>query len=58
MASLEKIEVQKDFHGNTITFETGKVARQAGGAVIVRSGDSIVLVTAWRETRRMWISCR
>mgnify|MGYP001493740216 CR=1 FL=1 len=52
MASLEKIEVQKDFHGNTITFETGKVARQAGGAVIVRSGDSIVLVTACRGNEK------
>jgi polyribonucleotide nucleotidyltransferase len=32
--------------GRTITFETGKIAKQANGAVIVRSGDSVVLVTA------------
>ena len=29
-----------------ITFETGKLAKQANGAVIVRAGDSMVLVTA------------
>ena len=29
-----------------ITFETGKVARQANGAVIVRSGDTLLLNTA------------
>ena len=30
----------------TITYETGRVAGQAGGAVTVRSGDTVVLVTA------------
>jgi len=29
-----------------ISFETGKLARQAGGAVVVRSGDTMVLSTA------------
>src|SRR5690349_1657966 len=29
-------------------FETGKLAKQAGGSVIVRFGDSVVLVTACR----------
>jgi len=29
-----------------ITFETGRMAKQAGGAVVVRSGDTMVLVTA------------
>ena len=32
----------------TITLETGKLAKQADGAVIVRSGDTVVLVTACR----------
>jgi polyribonucleotide nucleotidyltransferase len=32
--------------GRTISLETGKMAKQANGAVIVRSGDSVVLVTA------------
>ncbi|HUR32429.1 MAG TPA: polyribonucleotide nucleotidyltransferase [Vicinamibacterales bacterium] len=33
---------------SSIRFETGKLAKQAGGSVIVRSGDSVVLVTACR----------
>ena len=32
--------------GRKITFETGKIAKQANGAVVVRSGDSVVLVSA------------
>src|SRR5215472_9198225 len=32
--------------GQIITLETGRMAKQANGAVIVRSGDSVVLVTA------------
>ncbi len=34
--------------GKTLLIETGKLAKQAGGAVTVRSGDSVVLVTACR----------
>src|SRR5262245_58754155 len=32
--------------GREITLETGKLAKQANGAVVVRSGESVVLVTA------------
>ena len=32
--------------GKDITFETGKLAKQADGAVLVRSGDTMVLATA------------
>src|SRR3977135_3128070 len=35
-----------DLNGRKITLETGKIAKQANGAVIVRSGDSVVLVSA------------
>jgi polyribonucleotide nucleotidyltransferase len=38
--------VEVDLDGRKITLETGKVAKQANGAVVVRSGDSVVLVTA------------
>ena len=38
--------VDVDLDGRKITFETGKMAKQANGAVVVRSGDSVVLVTA------------
>jgi polyribonucleotide nucleotidyltransferase len=33
---------------NTLRLETGKLAKQANGSVIVRYGDSVVLVTACR----------
>src|SRR3982750_2748982 len=33
----------------TLRFETGKLAKQADGSVIVRYGDSVVLVTACRS---------
>src|SRR5438093_2611766 len=33
---------------NTLRFETGKLAKQADGAVVVRYGDSVVIVTACR----------
>src|SRR5215217_6223564 len=36
------------FGGKTLTLETGKLAKQADGAVMVRYGDSVVLVTACR----------
>ena len=32
--------------GRVMTFETGRLARQAGGAVVVRLGDTMVLCTA------------
>ncbi len=38
--------VEKDFHGRKFSIESGRVAKQAGGSVIVRFGDSMVLVTA------------
>lgn len=33
-------------NGKRITFETGKIARQAGGAVVARTGDTMILATA------------
>jgi polyribonucleotide nucleotidyltransferase len=38
--------VEIDLGGRQITLETGRMAKQANGAVIVRSGDSVVLVSA------------
>ena len=35
-----------EWGGRTLTLETGKIARQADGAVLVRYGDTIVLCTA------------
>src|SRR4029077_16928533 len=39
-------KVEADFHGRRLSIETGRVARQAGGAVLVQFGDTVVLVTA------------
>src|SRR6202162_2263886 len=43
---IEMHTFEIDLDGKIITLETGKIARQANGAVVVRSGDSAVLVTA------------
>ena len=42
--AYHKVEV--DFNGQPLTIETGKVARQADGAVVVTYGDTKVLCTA------------
>jgi polyribonucleotide nucleotidyltransferase len=39
-------KVEADFHGRQLSIETGKVAKQAGGAALVRFGETVVLVTA------------
>ncbi|HWG55267.1 MAG TPA: polyribonucleotide nucleotidyltransferase [Gaiellaceae bacterium] len=38
--------VAVEIGGKEITFETGRLAKQADGAVVVRSGDTMVLATA------------
>lgn len=38
--------VEHDLHGRKFSIETGRIAKQASGSVVVRSGDSMVLVTA------------
>ncbi len=43
---------ETQFHGRTLTIETGKLARLAGGAVTVRYGDTMVLGTANRSDPR------
>jgi polyribonucleotide nucleotidyltransferase len=37
---------EKEISGRNLSIETGEVAKQAGGAAVVRYGDSVVLVTA------------
>jgi polyribonucleotide nucleotidyltransferase len=38
--------VEIDLKGSKVSIETGKLAKQANGSVVVRSGDAVVLVTA------------
>ena len=44
MFDVSRVSVQ--IGESEISFETGKLARQASGAVVVRSGDTMVLSTA------------
>jgi polyribonucleotide nucleotidyltransferase len=46
MSMFDPKHVSVEVGGREITFETGKLARQAGGAVVVRSGETMVLCTA------------
>lgn len=38
-----------DLDGREIVFESGEIARQAGGAVVVRDGDTVLLATVTSE---------
>jgi len=38
--------VTVDVGGRTLTLETGKIAKQANGAIVARYGDTVVLTTA------------
>jgi polyribonucleotide nucleotidyltransferase len=40
---MNKVEI--DVHGKVFTLETGKIAKQADGAVIAQCGDTVVLAT-------------
>ena len=43
---MEKYKKSWDFHGRTLTVENGEMAKQAGGSVLVRYGDTVVLSAA------------
>ncbi|MGH2956861.1 MAG: polyribonucleotide nucleotidyltransferase, partial [Solirubrobacterales bacterium] len=46
MSMFDVSRVSVEVGGKEISFETGKLARQASGAVVVRAGDTMVLCTA------------
>ncbi len=46
MTMFDVSRVSTEVGGKEISFETGKLARQAGGAVVAQSGDTMVLATA------------
>nr|MBA2637505.1 polyribonucleotide nucleotidyltransferase [Solirubrobacterales bacterium] len=52
MTTSSPTTVNVDISGSEISFETGKLAKQASGAVVVRQGDTMVLCTATRGNRR------
>ena len=43
-------QVQVEIGGRTLTLETGKLAKQANGAILAKYGDTQVLVTACMES--------
>ena len=49
--------VTVEIAGKEISFETGKLAKQASGAVVVRAGDTMVLCTASSAISAMPTSC-
>jgi polyribonucleotide nucleotidyltransferase len=46
MTMFEVSRVSVEIGGKELSFETGKLARQASGAVVARAGDTLVLCTA------------
>src|SRR6195952_390896 len=50
MTEVHKVSVE--IGGTEISFETGKMAKQASGAVVVRAGDTMVLSTATAGNER------
>lgn len=47
---MNKIVEKFELYGKEYTLEYGELAKQAGGAVLVRQGDTVVLVTATAST--------
>ena len=39
-------QVEAQIDGKTISIETGKLAKQAAGSIVIKSGETVVLVTA------------
>src|SRR5829696_3358240 len=52
MSSTNPTTVTVEIAGTEISFETGKVAKQASGSVVVRQGDTVVLATATAGNER------
>jgi polyribonucleotide nucleotidyltransferase len=48
---MQKKVVEVEVGGRTLSMETGRMAKQAGGAVIVRYGDTVLLVTATAQPK-------
>ena len=44
--------VELEVGGKPLRIETGKLAKQAGGAAVVKYGESVVLTTVTRSTPR------
>src|SRR5881296_4686180 len=53
MSSTDAVtSVSVEISGEEISFETGKMAKQASGSVVVRQGDTVLLATATAGNER------
>src|SRR5579875_3186753 len=52
MSSEQVTRLSVEIAGSEISFETGRMAKQASGAVVVRQGDTMVLATATAGAQR------
>ncbi len=46
-----KTTIEVEVGGRSLVFETGRIARQAGGSVLMRYGETVVMVAAVNEDR-------
>jgi polyribonucleotide nucleotidyltransferase len=51
MEVMSEQKVSVEIGGRPLTFETGKIAKQANGAIVARYGDTVVLVTACMDSK-------
>jgi len=51
MAQPAPYQSQVEIGGRTLTFETGKIAKQAHGAIVARYGETMLLVTACMDSK-------
>ena len=51
MSQQAPYQVQVEVGGRMLTLESGKIAKQANGAIVARYGDSFLLVTACMDSR-------
>ena len=49
---MAAVKVERQINGKTLTLETGHLAKQADGAVVVRYGDTVILAAVvWSDPR-------
>ena len=51
MSQAAPFQVQVEVGGRTLTLETGKIAKQANGAIVARYGETMLLVTACMDSK-------
>lgn len=52
VVSVQKVRVERKIGDSVLSFETGHIAKQAAGSVLVQYGETVVLVAAASGTPR------